>query len=104
MLKLYVLLPDGTAKHEPDVIKWAIWFENHQEALAVGKMYIGKIWVSTTFISIDIHGKMFETMVFGKEAPLYRVLYATREEAVAGHTAMVNKVKLEVSREYTRPM
>ncbi|MCK4858907.1 MAG: hypothetical protein KAT58_13115 [candidate division Zixibacteria bacterium] len=61
---------------------------------------MGKARVSTVFLGLDHnfsgegHPVLFETMVFG-ESPLAdeQERYCTWDEAVAGHAAMVKRVK-----------
>ena len=96
------ILEDGEVKPEPDLIKWAQWFEHND--LHVNRTKTDKYTVSTVFLGIDhSFGRdgppiVFETMVFKygdwdsgdlQENDIDR--YATIEDARAGHKAMVAK-------------
>lgn len=88
-----------------DVVVWAKWMETADRH--VGKTYVGKVWISTVFLTLDHnwYGSnhppvLFETMVFGggsvwDEA---QVRYCTWAEAEAGHQDMVECVQAYVDR------
>ena len=88
----------GKIAQEPDVLKWAEWFETADRTVA--KTEIGAIQVSTVFLAIDHNfggeGRpiLFGTMVFGGGDELDKrgERYCTREEAIAGHGRWVAKV------------
>jgi hypothetical protein len=86
-----------------ELMVWANWYQTAERH--VGNTRIGRIRISTVFLSID-HGfdsnqppVLFETMVFGggvlNEAMLR---YCTWEEAEAGHKDMVECVQAMVDR------
>ena len=64
----YILDADGNPRPEPDVIKWATWFEKGNRI--VKQDQIGEVWVSTVFLGLDhdFTGKgppiLWETMTF----------------------------------------
>lgn len=74
---------------EPDMLKWAKWYENANRHVNKTELP-GGIQVSTVFLSID-HSYfggvpiLFETMIFGGEHDEYQERYRTWEEAEAGH-------------------
>ncbi len=80
-----------------DLLEWASWFENADRTVA--KTKISKtIRVSTIFLGLDHNYNdgppvLFETMVFGGELDQEMDRYSTWEEAEAGHTRMVEKLR-----------
>ena len=90
----YVENPDGTVRPEPDVLKWAAWFETADRCVALDES--GTTWISTVFLGIDHNwGKgppvLYESLVErdGEEATTRR--YHTRQEALEGHRALVRE-------------
>jgi hypothetical protein len=92
----YILAEDGrTPVEEPDLMKWARWFENSERQVAHD--VVGAIQVSTVFLGFDhsfreiVGGEgppvLWETMIFGGPADLdgYQDRYSSYGEAVAGH-------------------
>jgi hypothetical protein len=93
---LYIL--DGHATvEEPDVRRWAGWFENASRH--VGSTEVGDRWVSTVFLGVDHNFGigppiLFETMVFSRDTHdeiLYEFTrrYRTWDEAAVGHAMTV---------------
>ena len=95
------ILRDRVPVPEPDLLKWARWFEEadrHVEDDTVG------LWrVSTVFLGLDhsfsLDGPpvLFETMVFysGGDRPYldhYMQRYRTWDEAVCGHRKILQMV------------
>ena len=93
-LGLYRL--DGhTAVPVDDLFEWARWHHLADRQVALTEVSPG-ITVSTVFLGLD-HGLMgppqlFETMVFSDYGGGDMDRYATWDEAVAGHDAMVAKL------------
>jgi hypothetical protein len=86
------ILVDGKPVREPDLIKWAKWFETSREERIVlkNKILKGTVEVSTVFLGLDHsfgRGRplIYETMIFGGKYDDYQDRYSTKEEAVAGH-------------------
>lgn len=79
-----------------DVIEWGTWFESADRHVSQTK--IGGVTVSTVFLGLD-HSfgsdppVLFETMVFGGLLDEEMARYETWDQAVAGHDAMVERVK-----------
>ena len=81
---------------EPDVIKWGQWFQIADRCVA--RTMVEGIRISTVFLGLD-HSfgegqpMLFETLVF--DGPLDDEMdrYLTWDEAVAGHAAIVERVK-----------
>jgi hypothetical protein len=80
-----------------DLLQWARWFETADRVVAQTK--IGSYMVSTVFLGLDhSFGRglplLYETMVFADDTGGHDYdsdRYATRAQALAGHTAMVKK-------------
>lgn len=95
MTDRYIL--DGTTPvPEPDLFKWAEWFEDIENRKVKHDVKDG-VQVSTIFLGLNhrILGKgkplLFETMVFGGEHNLEMERYETWNEAVKGHAKFVRK-------------
>jgi len=84
-----------------DLMEWARWYETSQEVRRVALDYVGRVEISTVFLSMD-HGwvpnqppVLFETLVrFGGgifEDAMMR--YATWAEAEEGHQFMLQCVQ-----------
>jgi len=90
------ILDGEKAVPEPDLLKWATWYQTADRRVANNK--IGEVRVSTVFLAVD-HSfgegppQLFETLVF--DGPLSDEMdrYATWAEAVAGHAKMVERVR-----------
>ena len=95
MLDMYILKGKKPIK-EPDLMKWAKWFEKSERFVA--KTEIKGITISTIFLGLDHNyfGNevpiLFETMVFGGELDQEEERYSTWDEAVKGHDEMVKRV------------
>ena len=81
---------------EPDLLKWAEWFETVTRHVAT--KLVGDVSVSTVFLGLD-HSfgasevpVLFETMVFGGPLAEECERYSSWEEAETGHHAMVERV------------
>ena len=83
---------------EPDLLKWAAWFEKSGTNRRVELTKRNDITVSTVFLGIDHrfgnYGPplLFETMVFGGEFDQEMERYSTWDEAELGHNEMCKKV------------
>ena len=92
----YILNDAGNPVPEPDLIKWAQWFEDSGEKRRVAHDVRGNLSISTVFIALD-HSfgegepMLYETMVFGGSDDMQR-RYHTREEALAGHNKILAKI------------
>jgi hypothetical protein len=76
----------------------AAGFERAHHDYRIAKDAIGDVEVSTVFLGIDrSFGSgpplLFETMVFGGELDDEQERYSTEAEALAGHAAMVRRVR-----------
>lgn len=97
MIGNYILDDDGQPRRIDDALEWARKFDD--EMKIIKHDHVGEILVSTVFLGLDHNfgGKgppvLFETMVFGGPLDEEQERYCTREEALAGHAAMVERVK-----------
>jgi len=103
----YVLI-GKLAVPEPDLLKWAEWFEKSSvdDSRIVARTQVGGILISTVFLALDhsfnfsndpeILPILFETMAFkgGKGDDTWRC--GTWEEAEAQHAAAVAQVRAEI--------
>ena len=92
------ILVNGVPTPEPDLDKWASWFEKIGEGRRVAKTVVGNVEVSTVFLGLDHNfGEgppiLYETMVFGGPLDHEEDRYSTAEEAKKGHEAMVERVR-----------
>lgn len=81
---------------EPDLIKWATWFEAADRIVKKTQLP-GNILVSTVFLGTNhayFGGEpvLFETMIFGGEHDEYQERYSTWEEAESGHKRAIELV------------
>jgi hypothetical protein len=99
MFTHYTLNAAGAPVAEPDLYRWAEWFETAERHVA--KTELGPALVSTVFLGTD-HGFgagpvpiLWETMVFwpGSDLDNDTMRYASREAAEQGHEAMVERVR-----------
>lgn len=90
------ILDGKTLVPEPDLMKWADWFEKANRRVARTDTKNGQI--STVFLGVD-HSfgdgppLLFETLVFGGTLNDEQERYSTWDEAVAGHKKMVERVE-----------
>ncbi len=81
---------------EPDLHKWAEWFEEAERHVAFNE--IGCTTISTVFLGLDHsfgNGSpiLFETLVFGGVFNGYMERYASWDEAVAGHERVLKSLR-----------
>lgn len=96
MSEHYIL--DGHNPVPAELMEWAAWYEKADRRVAVDQ--IGVACVSTVFLGLDhsVNGPvpiLFETLVFGGPLDGEGDRYPTWDAAVAGHAAIVEKVKAE---------
>ncbi len=99
---------DGNPIHEPDLLAWARWYETADRSIGrdtfIHPSTGQEILVSTVFLGLDhsFFGTapvLWETMIFwpGSKNDGDQLRYTSRAEAVAGHVAMVEQVKQELT-------
>lgn len=96
----YILDAEGAPVHEPNIIKWAQWFEENNSKRIVALTELPEdVRVSTVFLGVDhsfVKGEvhLFETMIFNGPLDETRCRYATREAALKGHDYYVGAAKM----------
>jgi hypothetical protein len=94
-MDLYILDQNGEPAACEDVIAWAAWWSAANRQVAEDR--IKGVRISTVFLGIDHNlgdgpPLLWETLVFGGALGGELKRYATREEALAGHAAMLARV------------
>ena len=93
----YILNDAGNPVAEHDPLTWALWFQTAERRVAYDELP-DDMRVSTVFLGLD-HSfgsgppLLFETMVFGGELDQEQERYSTREQALAGHAAMLARIQ-----------
>jgi hypothetical protein len=94
----YRLDEKGNPIAEPDLIKWAQWFEKSERSVA--QEQIGESGISTVFLGLDHSFSecgspiLWETMVFGGKLDQEQDRCGgSREQAEAMHARMVERVR-----------
>ena len=82
----------------PDMQTWARWRIDNDQRRGVAKTCIGEVLVSTIFLCLDFQPgtgdpQLYETKVVGGALDDECDRYPTREAALAGHEAMVARVR-----------
>lgn len=89
MSNKYILNKKGEPQLEPDLIKWAEWFETADRVLT--KSEINGVTISTVFLGLDhaFNGGpplIYETVILGsKRFEHHQWRYPTPEQALEGH-------------------
>lgn len=103
MVWKYILNDRGEPVPEPDLLRWASWFETADRQ--VGDTHAEGVRISTVFLGTDMgwgHGAppvLWETMVFGGPLDQEQTRCAgTREQAEAMHLHMVERVGIELKK------
>jgi hypothetical protein len=100
-IRRYVLDENGDPVFEPDLEAWGRWYwaAKKVDELTIGRTHLGDDQcVETTYLGVSHAAgdapQLYKTSVF--EGPLHgeTYTYATRDEARAGHMAMVARVRL----------
>lgn len=102
MIHNYVLDADGEPVVEPDILRWAEWFETadrHVAETLIGHEPTGaEVRVSTVFLGLD-HGwgdgppVLWETMTFGLRADEPQWRYTSKADAIVGHARAVEQCR-----------
>lgn len=90
------ILDGKTPVLEPDITKWAKWYEAADRTVAYTVVDTHEV-VSTVFLGSDHQWGigpplLFETMVFGGNDDGFMSRYSTWQEAEQGHEAIVNRL------------
>lgn len=92
----YILNRKGEPEPCADVRKWASWFEYADRRVAFDKLPTAD--VSTVFLGLD-HASgtgapvLWETLVIGGKLDGDTQRYTSKDDAIAGHKATVNRVR-----------
>ena len=93
----YILDSEGNPVEEPDLVKWALWYEQDGNRI-LARDEVGGSVVSTIFLGLDykyLGGEgppiLWETMVF--RGPKYQCRYTSRRAALAGHREAVEMLR-----------
>lgn len=94
----YILDENHNAVPVEDALEWARWFETANESRRVGRDTVGRADISTVFLGLNQNfGRgvplLYETMVFGGPDDGWQDRYSTWDEAIAGHDAVVGKLR-----------
>lgn len=99
----YILDASGNPVPEPDLMKWAEWFEQNrdQRKIALDEFTVGDVpvRVSTVFLGLDLSwGRepplLWETMVFGGALNEDQARCGgSKEQAMAQHATMVARAR-----------
>jgi len=91
----YVLGADGNPVPEPDLLKWAAWFEAADRRLAEDFIEgpASTARVSTVFLGAD--PALYETMIFWEGQALHegQARYTSRADALVGHARATERVR-----------
>lgn len=104
----FVLDDDGNPIEEPDLFKWAKWFEDSDRR--VDSTTINGVHVSTVFLGLDHSWSpdsdpiLFETMQFGGLQDTFQYRYATKADAQAGHNEVCNRVRKRFNKKHVHPL
>lgn len=95
----HYILQGNTPIEEPNLDRWQAWHDQHQKDLVVNHTQIKDLVVETAYAGFDKvksnnPPKLFRTTVTGggKANGMFRG-YHTKDQAAAGHTAMLSLVK-----------
>jgi hypothetical protein len=92
----YILDSNGEPIETNDLLEWGRWMQVCNRQVAVDQ--VGDAKVSTVFLGLD-HSfgdglpVLWETMVFGGKLDGEQDRYTSREDAVKGHAAILQRVK-----------
>lgn len=98
---LKYILKDHIPIEEPDILKWAQWYEEFNNRV-LKKDKIGELRISTVFLGIDHRlfdegpPILFETMIFGGQHDKYQERYTSWDEALEGHRVALELVRNEL--------
>lgn len=94
----YTLDENWNPVQEPDLMKWATWYETADRKVAMDQ--IGEAKISTVFIGLDHNfydggePTLWETMVFGGDMDCEHTRCSgLKSDAEAMHAAMLERVK-----------
>ena len=97
MQRYYMLNKHNQPEPVDNITRWALWFETADRVVAQTDVN-EDVKVSTVFLGLDHQWDdgpplIYETLVFGGVMDGEMDRYSTKDEAVAGHDAMVQRVQ-----------
>ena len=97
------VLKDGKPVIEPNILKWAKWFESSDEERVLRKDKIdGDVEVSTVFLGLDRSfgdgpPVLWQTMIFGGPHDQFQERYTSEAKAIAGHMRAIALARTQVA-------
>lgn len=98
----YILDADGNPQLEPDLMKWAVWFENADNRRVALDALPNGVQVSTMFLGLDHSFTMqgppvlWETMVHDGKNWTEQHRYTSLQQAKDGHATVLLAEKLKM--------
>ena len=100
-MKYFILDDEHHVVEEPDLVRWAMWFENISNRRVDYTEITSQMNVSTVFLCFDHrYGGdgppiLFETMIFGGPDSIDQACwrYSSWDDALTGHKAAVRKAR-----------
>ena len=101
----YILNEKGEPVVEPDLLTWGRWLQDHDDLRIVKQEWIENVRVSTVFLGLDYNWRLrgppvlWETMTFSNSKKCHYEqdrCAGSREQAMAMHQRMVERVKLSI--------
>lgn len=91
------ILKDKQVVPEPDLIKWALWFEtanNQVKRSELGDKVVSTIFLGLNFAPPGMTPQIFETAILDLKRGVAQAVarYASYEEAEAGHDDQVKRL------------
>ena len=105
--KLTYILQGRTVVPEPDIVKWARWFETADRRVALTELTEYDVKISTVFLGVDYgmgdcRPLLFETLVFGGVMDGDMIRTSSWTGAEEAHTRMVMRVRITEEKEAER--
>lgn len=91
----YVLDVRGEPRQEPDVIRWAEWYERAENRIVGTAQLPNGVRVSTIFLGLDYRRPgmkepvLWETMIFGGRHDRLSFRYTSGAHAARAHAALI---------------
>ena len=91
---LHWMLVNGQPTPTEDREKWGVWYETSGDERRLARTVVCEgVEVSTVFLGMDHSFGGWETLVFGGVLDGEMDRYSSRENAEAGHAAVVKRVE-----------
>lgn len=102
MIYKYILNGEGNPVPEPDLLRWAEWFESSGARRVAFTQVSDEVKVSTVFLGLDHNFGMqgppvlWETMIFGGKHDTEMWRYSSKEDALVGHDFAVHVARGDI--------